>query len=288
MKEEKKGFGYCFDKSLKDLKDNLFLVVPNLAIYAALTIVSLLTLTPLVLKALDNPYLFERYIEENLGIYLGGSFLIILLILFGSLFVMSGNMYMTKRVVNRESIGLRDFITGMTKYPLQLLGFFIMWLIIAIGLSIVGVLTLIIPVLGFLLFLGVYIYFGTIIQSYDAIMSMEDFGVFDTLSKIFDFGKKNFLTLFLLILFQIVIGGMFQATASAPMGAMMDPYTTTDFSISMVVVGLLLMLVQIIVSVFLGTFTRLFRFHLYNANELGGSEIEENAIEDYVVSSKDE
>lgn len=195
---------------------------------------------------------------------------------------------MTRRVVLGESEGLKDFVRGMTKYPLRLLGLICMMLLILIALMMVLSLSLIIPILGILVVIGVNIFFTTIVQSYDAIMSMEDFGVFDTLSKIFDFGKKNFLTLFLLILFQIVIGGMFQATASAPMGAMMDPYTTTDFSISMVVVGLLLMLVQIIVSVFLGTFTRLFRFHLYNANELGGSEIEENAIEDYVVSSKDE
>lgn len=287
MNEEKKGFGHCFDKSLKSLKGNLFLVIPDLLIYLVVMILGAFTFIPFIMKAVDNPFLFESYIEENLGLFVGGYIIFILAAIVISLFVASGNMYMTRRVVLGESEGLKDFMDGLTKYPLRLLGLYLMLMVIGIGLVILMSVSLIIPILGILLVLAVYIYFATIFQSYDAIMSMEDCGVFDTLSKIFDFGNKNFLTLFLLVLFQIVIGGMFQATASAPMGAMFDPYGG-DFSGSIIAVSILLMLVQIIVSVFLGTFSRLFRFHLYNANECGGNEIEESAIEDYVVSSKDE
>lgn len=288
MNEEKKGFGYCFDKSLKDLKNNLFLVVPDLIIFAVVLILGALTAIPLIKKATENPFLFENYIDENIGMFMGVYALFMIVALIVSLFVASGNMYMTKRVVLGESEGLKDFTSGMTKYALRLLGFYVLLIIISIGLVLVLGLTMLIPILGILLIIAAYIYFVTVMQSYDAAMAMGDNGVFDTFSKMFDFGNKNFLTLFLLVLLQVVVSVMFQATASAPFAAIGDPYGS-GFTTSLIIVTILVVAVQVIVSVFLGVFTRLFRFHLYYANELGGGNVEEEAaIEDYVVTSREE
>lgn len=288
MSEEKKGFGYCFDKSLKDLKNNLFLVVPDLLILTVVLIIAGIVSIPLVQMAADNPFLFANYIEDKFDLFIGVYAGFMIIAIFASLFVLSGNMYMTKKVVLRNSEGLKDFVSGLTKYPIKLLGFFALLFIITFGLVFVVGLTMLIPILGILLTIAAYIYFVTVMQSYDAVMAMGDNGVLETFSKMFDFGNKNFMTLFLLILMQLVGGGMFQATATVPFSAIASPQGD-GITASFIITFIILVIVQVLVSVFLGVFTRLFRYHLYFSNELGENTIsEETDIEDYIISSKEE
>ncbi len=48
MENQKQGFGYFFDKSLRTLKNNLFVLVPNLVLYIVMGIISLSVMITLI------------------------------------------------------------------------------------------------------------------------------------------------------------------------------------------------------------------------------------------------
>jgi len=292
MENEKNGFGYFFDKSLKTLKNNLFVLVPNLVFNIIAGGISMAIIIPLMNDATSNPYALMNKFQSNPGAFLGAYFLFFFLIIAISLFVESGNMYMIRNVVKGESNGLSDFIYGLTKYPHKLLGFGLVIILMIIAIEIVIAIliflalkagTFLAVMIGIAVFVLI-VFLSVVFQPYDAVMAVGDSGPIETISKTFKFGKSNFLTLFLLVFVAFIISLLFQGATSVTggvgsIGASMSgkaEFSTIPFVI--------IYAISTFVGLILKVFSRIFKFHLYHENsDEFASDANETVLNDYAA-----
>lgn len=294
MENEKKGFGYFFDKSLKTLKNNLFVLVPNLIFYIITGAISMAIMIPLMNGAASNPYLLMNKFEANPSSFFGAYFLFFFVIIALSLFIESGNMYMIRNVVKDESNGLSDFLGGLTKYPHKLLGFGLVMFLMILGFYI-GIFVLVFVAIKVGTFLSVIIsiaifilavFLAVVFQPYDAVMAVGDNGPIDTISKSFKFGKSNFLSLFLLIFIVIVISLLFQGAASVTSGVGSIGASISGRPEFSIVPFVVVYIIQILIGLILRSFSRIFKFHLYLENS-GEFDLNTNdtVLNDYIADN---
>ncbi|MGB3366265.1 MAG: hypothetical protein WBA54_02140 [Acidaminobacteraceae bacterium] len=291
MENENKGFGYFFDKSLKTLKNNLFVLVPNFIFYIVMGAISLAIIMPLMKGASNNPYMLMNKFQSNPGGFVGSYFLFLFAIIAFSLFVESGNMYMIRNVIKGQSNGLSDFMGGLTKYPHKLLGFGLLMILVIICIEIVLAIlffiafkigTFLAVIIGIAAFVLI-VFLSVVFQPYDAVMAIGDNGPIETISKTLKFGKSNFLTLFILIFVVFIISLLFQGAASvttgvSSIGASMS--ANADFSS---IPFIIVYSIQMIISLILSAFSRIFKFHLYQENS-GHFDIDsdKDVLNDYI------
>lgn len=290
MENETKGFGYFFDKSLRTLKSNMFLLVPNLIFYIVMGLIAAAVLVPVFASTATNPYALMNKIESNPFGFLGAYILFLFVIIAISLFVESGNMYMVRNVVKDESNGLSDFMSGLTKYPHKLLGIGLLAFLAIIGIEIIIVILAFMKLpMPLVVILGIaallFLLFAAIVfQPYDAVMALGDNGPIDTISKTFKFGKSNFLPLFLLVLITIIISLLFQGANSATSGVSMFGGLTPSLNDFKLAPFIIIYVIQLGMGMIINLFSRIFKFHLYHekSDDFNTNE-KETILDDYIA-----
>jgi hypothetical protein len=182
---------------------------------------------------------------------------------------------------------------GLTKYPHKLLGFGLVMILVIICIEIVLAIiffiafkigTFLAVIIGIAAFVLI-VFLSVAFQPYDAVMAIGDNGPIETISKTLKFGKSNFLTLFLLVFVVFIISLLFQGAASvttgvSSIGASMSG--NADFSS---IPFIIVYSIQMIVSLILSAFSRIFKFHLYQENS-GQLDLDsgEDVLNDYTTN----